>query len=198
MVKWSDFCSPNVTLKSLETKSLCNGKTGTTPFSSRSSNTSYCCSGDNVVCPEFPQRMRHMNSMRCGNRCVAVGVMLGNESNSSHIPRTDKYSLTAWLVCPPRWPWFCNNTGWVGLWVSEPYCFWLFLTGSAGSVRFVYVSHQFHTGSLVLKESALDFLFCCNYFTCLYLLQKYTLHFKQSPQKSTNNKICSLILEWFQ
>lgn len=56
-------------------------------------------------------------------RCVAVGVMLGNEGNSSHIPRTDKYSLTAWLVCTQGWPWFCNNSGWLWLWVSVPWCF---------------------------------------------------------------------------
>lgn len=29
-----------------------------------------------------------------------MGVMLGNAGNSSHIPRTDKYSLGAWLVWP--------------------------------------------------------------------------------------------------
>lgn len=56
-------------------------------------------------------------------RCVAVGVMLGNEGNSSRIPRTDKYSLTAWLVCTQGWPWFCNNSGWLWLWVSVPWCF---------------------------------------------------------------------------
>lgn len=59
-------------------------------------------------------------------RCVAVGVMLGNEGNSSHIPRTDKYSLTAWLVCTQGWPWFCNNSGWLWLWVSVPWCFLTF------------------------------------------------------------------------
>lgn len=34
------------------------------------------------------------------HRCVAVGVILGNAGNSSHIPRTDKHSLPAGSVWP--------------------------------------------------------------------------------------------------
>lgn len=44
----------------------------------------------------FPQSMA--DSVRLTCRCVTVGVMLGNVGNSSHILRTDKYSLPAWTV----------------------------------------------------------------------------------------------------